>query len=51
VAISGLSFDPATRVPQQKALLVASVPLTDEQWTPLKEGEIQVFKGGEPVSV
>jgi glutamine amidotransferase len=51
IAIPGLSFDPATRVPRQKAVLIASVPLTDEQWKPLKEGEILVFKGGELVAV
>ncbi|HHH39276.1 MAG TPA: class II glutamine amidotransferase, partial [Sedimenticola sp.] len=47
--IPGLSFDPAARIPHQKAVLVASVPLTDEAWKPLGEGEILVFRRGEQV--
>lgn len=34
----------------QEVLLVASVPLTQEKWTPLGEGEIVVAVAGRPVS-
>ena len=32
--------------PEQEILLLASVPLTDEQWTPLPEGELLALDGG-----
>ncbi len=35
--------------PPQKAALIATVPLTDEKWQPLGEGELLVFKNGERV--
>ena len=35
--------------PEQEILLLASVPLTDEQWTPLPEGELVVLDGGRVV--
>ena len=34
---------------EQKVALAASVPLTEEQWSPLGEGEIRIFKAGEDV--
>jgi len=33
----------------QKVALVASVPLTGEQWTPFEEGEILVFRKGQRI--
>ena len=35
--------------PEQEIVLLASVPLTDEQWTPLPEGELVVLDGGRVV--
>ena len=34
---------------EQKVALAASVPLTDERWNPLSEGEFRIFKAGENV--
>jgi predicted glutamine amidotransferase len=31
---------------KQKVLLVASIPLTEENWIPLTEGEIQAIANG-----
>jgi glutamine amidotransferase len=42
--IKGL--DLALEVEQQKVLLAASIPLTNENWIPLAEGEIQVLANG-----
>jgi glutamine amidotransferase len=38
----GVSIGPAT----QDVVLIASVPLTDEQWEPLHEGEVIAIAGG-----
>lgn len=42
--IEGLDFD--SGIKQQKVLLVASIPLTNENWLPLSEGEIQAMANG-----
>jgi predicted glutamine amidotransferase len=42
--IEGLRVTPATG--EQQVFLVASVPLTDEDWQPLDEGEIVVISHG-----
>ena len=43
--IAGLNIE-SSRV-EQKVVLVASVPLTSENWQPLDEGEILVLRNGE----
>ena len=47
----GIVSTPALRVratqQHQRVLLAASVPLTDEAWDPLGEGEVVVLRGGE----
>ena len=35
----------------QRVTLLASVPLSDEAWAPLAEGEVRVFEAGETVAV
>ena len=35
--------------PEQDVVLLASVPLTDEHWTPLPEGNLVVLEGGRVV--
>lgn len=42
----GLAVAPAA----QHVALIASVPLTDEQWQPLREGEMLVIKDAAPVA-
>jgi len=42
--IEGLDLD--SGIKQQKVLLVASIPLTHENWLPLAEGEIQAIANG-----
>ena len=36
---------------EQKVVLIASVPLTNENWTPFHEGELAVFQNGEKLNV
>ncbi len=43
LAVSGIDL----RGPSRDVVLVASVPLTDEQWRPLKEGEVVAIARGE----
>lgn len=43
IALAGLSIEPAER---QHVALVASVPLTDEHWMPLEQGEVAVLREG-----
>lgn len=47
--ISGI--DLAFEEGEQKVALAASVPLTNEPWIPLSEGEIRIFRAGEEISV
>ena len=47
LAAAGVTLE--TEVGQQTLMLFASVPLTDEDWRPLREGEIVVVRQGEPV--
>ena len=56
IATSGLTIAPhaasqeTKQETQQETILVASVPLTDEAWTPMAEGEIVVLQGGTAVA-
>ncbi|MEJ2238904.1 MAG: class II glutamine amidotransferase [Gemmatimonadales bacterium] len=44
VDVAGLNI--STRYDSQDLVLLASVPLSDESWTPLKEGELLLLQGG-----
>ena len=37
--------------PTQEAVLVASVPLTDEAWVPVKQGKVMILSVGKTVIV
>jgi len=39
------------RTQQQEITLIASVPLTNEQWKPMAEGDIVVLKDGKPIKI
>ncbi len=47
-AIPGVGFE--YQGPPQKAALIATIPLTDERWQPLGEGELAVFRDGERIA-
>jgi glutamine amidotransferase len=47
VPLPGLRITPGD---QQEVALVASVPLTEEPWRPLPEGEVRVLQGGRVVT-
>jgi len=46
--IGGLQLDKST---SKDVVLVASVPLSDEEWFEIPEGEIRVLKNGEVTSI
>lgn len=49
VACDGLTVDVAGQGAEQEVMLLASVPLTAEDWTPLPEGTVIALKAGREV--
>lgn len=47
--IAGLTIQSNSK--EQKVVLIASVPLTTENWTPFHEGELAVFENGEKLNL
>lgn len=47
----GLNITTPGASPTQEAVLVASVPLTDEAWMPVAQGEVMILSAGKTVTV